>query len=226
VYNRGSAAGYDVGVDSTNESHLSTTAQEYDAIASEYVAFVGDGLASLPLDRSILAAFADLVLQAGTGPVGDLGCGPGYVAAHLCDLGLKVFGVDLSPSLIEHACRLYPDLQFSVGSMAALDAADGTLGGIVAWYSIIHTPPVEVPKYFAEFHRALAPEGHLLLAFFESEGGPVVPFDHAVTTAYRWPIDHLAEMAEGAGFQEVGRMLRKPLENERFQRGHLLLRKA
>jgi SAM-dependent methyltransferase len=213
-------------VDSTKESHLKVTVQAYDAIASEYVAFVGNGLASLPLDRSILAAFADLVLRDGNGPVGDLGCGPGYVAAHLRDLGLKVFGVDLSPALIGHARRLYPDLPFSVGSMAALAAADGSLEGIVAWYSIIHAPPGDVPGYLAEFHRALTPGGHLLLAFFESEGKPVVSFDHAVTTAYRWPIDHLAGMTEVAGFHEVGRMLRKPLENERYQRGHLLLRRA
>ncbi|MDT7711983.1 MAG: hypothetical protein QOG46_672 [Pseudonocardiales bacterium] len=41
----------------------------------------------------------------------------------------------------------------------------GALGGIVAWYSIIHTPPEELPVVFAEFHRVLAPDGHLLLTF-------------------------------------------------------------
>jgi SAM-dependent methyltransferase len=213
-------------VDSINDSHLSTTARAYDAIASEYIDLTRDGLAFLPLDRSFVLAFADLVRRAGTGPVADLGCGPGYLSAQLRDLGLQVFGVDLSPALIRHARELYPDLQFSVGSMVELDVADGTLGGIVTWYSIIHAPPVEVPKYFAEFHRLLAVDGHLLLAFFESEGEPVEPFDHGVTTAYRWPIDQLAEVGQRAGFREVGRMLRKPLEQERFQRGHLVLRKA
>ncbi|MFI8435552.1 methyltransferase domain-containing protein [Streptomyces sp. NPDC079020] len=217
---------YDADVDSTYESHVSTTAQAYDTIAAEYVTLVGDGLASLPLDRSIVSAFADLVLRDGTGPVGDLGCGPGYVSSYLHGLGLKVFGVDASPELVGHARRIYPDLQFSVGSMTTLDNADETLGGIVAWYSIIHAPPVEIPKYFAEFHRVLAPGGHLLLAFFESEEGPLVPFDHKVTTAYRWPVGHLAEVAAAAGFQEVGRMLRQPLESERFRRGHLILRKV
>jgi hypothetical protein len=70
-----------------------------------------------------------------------------------------------------------------------------------------------------------APEGHLLLGFFESEGGPVAAFDHKVTTAYRWPIDDLAALAREAGFAELGRMLREPLEDERFRRGHLLLRR-
>ncbi|MFB7668772.1 hypothetical protein ACFC1R_33435 [Kitasatospora sp. NPDC056138] len=40
---------------------------------------------------------------------------------------------------MEVARRPYPDLRFEVGPTAALDPADGELGGIVAWWSIIHT---------------------------------------------------------------------------------------
>jgi hypothetical protein len=109
--------------------------------------------------------------------------------------------------------------------MDALDLPDGELGGIASWYSVIHTPPQELPPYFAEFRRVLAPGGYLLLGFFESEGKPVVAFDHRVTPAYRWPIDDLAELARKAQFVEVGRMLREPLEEERFRRGHLLMRR-
>lgn len=212
-------------MDTDSESYLSAIKKAYDAMASDYVAFVEGGLGSRPLDYSLLVAFAGLVRQSGAAPVADLGCGPGYIAGHLRDLGLEVFGVDLSASLIEHARRLYPDLQFSVGSMGALPAGDGTLGGIVSWYSLIHTPPAEIPVYLAEFYRLLEPGGYLLLAFFESEGGPVAPFDHAVTTAYRWPIDGLAEVAGAVGFREVGRMMRKPLDGERFEHGRLVFRK-
>lgn len=55
-----------------------------------------------------------------------------------------------------------------------------------------------------------------MFACFESDGGPVVPSDHKVTTACRRPIDDLAEPARAAGFVEVGRMLREPGEDERF----------
>ncbi|MBV6698639.1 class I SAM-dependent methyltransferase [Kitasatospora aureofaciens] len=205
-------------------SHLTTTAAAYDAVAVRYADLVRDGLAGLPLDRSFVAAFAECVRASGAGPVADLGCGPGYVAAYLRDQGRDVFGIDLSPSLIEIARTTYPGLRFDVGSMDALDLADGELGGIVSWYSVIHTPPAELPSYLAEFRRVLAPGGHVLLAFFEAEGGPVTPFDHKVTTAYRWPIDEIAQLAGKAGFAEVGRMLREPREGERFRRGHLLVR--
>ncbi|MFF4224278.1 class I SAM-dependent methyltransferase [Streptomyces abikoensis] len=216
--------------------YLRTTADAYDAVAVRYAEFVRDSLDALPLDRAVLAAFAELALAARggagavgrpvEGPVAELGCGPGHMTAHLRDLGLDAFGVDLSPVMIDLAREAHPDLRFEVGSMDALDLADGELSGILSWYSVIHTPPSEIPSYFAEFQRVLAPGGHLLLAFFESEGGPVTAFDHKVTTAYRWPIDDLAGPAHEAGFVEIGRMLREPRQDERFRRGHLLMRRG
>ncbi|EYT81698.1 methyltransferase [Streptomyces sp. Tu 6176] len=204
--------------------HLTTTADAYDAVAVRYADLVRDSLAGLPLDRAVIAAFADSVHAAGAGPVAELGCGPGYLTAHLRDLGLDVRGIDLSPVMVGLAREAYPDLRFDVGSMDALDLADGSLAGVVSWYSLIHTPPQDVPAYVAEFRRVLAPGGRLLLGFFEAEGGPVTAFDHKVTTAYRWPVDELARIAAGAGFTETGRMLREPGEEERFRRGHLLMR--
>ncbi|MCX5015255.1 class I SAM-dependent methyltransferase [Streptomyces sp. NBC_00555] len=205
-------------------SHLRVTVDAYDAVAVRYADFTRNGLDGLPLDRAVIAAFAELARSTDAGPVAELGCGPGYVTAHLRGLELDAFGVDLSPVMIDLAREAYPDLRFEVGSMDALDLADGELGGIVSWYSVIHAPPQEIPSYFAEFRRVLTLGGTLLLAFFESEGGPVEAFDHKVVTAYRWPIDDLAGLAGEAGFVEVGRMLREPLEGERYRRGHLLLR--
>ncbi|MGP3952208.1 class I SAM-dependent methyltransferase [Streptomyces sp. 7N604] len=206
-------------------SYLRATADAYDAVAVRHAHVARNGLDDFPLDRAVLAAFAELTRAADGGPVAELGCGPGYVTAHLRDLGLDVFGVDLSPVMIDLAREAYPDLRFEVGSMDALDLADGKLGGIVSWYSVIHTPPQEIPSCFAEFRRVLTPGGTLLLAFFEAEGGPVAAFDHKVATAYRWPIDDLAGLARAAGFAEVGRMLREPREEERYRRGHLLMRR-
>ncbi|MFI8992875.1 class I SAM-dependent methyltransferase [Streptomyces sp. NPDC053542] len=205
-------------------SHLCATADAYDSVAGLYFELARNALDALPLDRAVLAAFAELVRTNEGGPVAELGCGPGCTTAHLRDLGLDVFGIDLSPVMIDLARETYPDLRFEVGSMDALDLPDGTLDGIVSWYSVIHAPPKDVPSYFAEFRRVLAPGGHLLLGFFESEGEPVTAFDHKVATAYRWPIDDLAELAGDAGFVEIGRMLREPGEDERFRRGHLLMR--
>ncbi|MGW2156776.1 class I SAM-dependent methyltransferase [Nonomuraea sp. NPDC001699] len=207
-------------------SYLTTTADAYDAVAELYADLARDSLARLPLDRAMISVFAELVRATGPRPVVEAGCGPGYMTAHLRDLGLDAFGIDLSPALLDLARRDFPGLRFELGSMDALDVADGELGGLVSWYSMIHVPPAELPAYFAEFRRVLAPGGHLLLGFFEAEGDPVTEFDHKVTPAYRWPIDDLADLARKEEFVEVGRMLREPLEDERFRRGHLLMRAA
>jgi SAM-dependent methyltransferase len=206
-------------------SRLTAIAEAYDAVAVRWAESHRQNLDSLPLSRAALSAFADFTRTADAGPVADLGCGPGRITARLRDLGLDVFGVDVSPVMIDLARNTYPGLRFEVGSMDALDLADGELGGIVSWYSIIHATPDELPAYFGEFRRVLAPGGHLLVAFFESAGGAVAAFEHKVTQAFRWPIDDLAALARGAEFVEVGRILRAPWEQDRFRRGHLLLRR-
>ncbi|MEV4217128.1 methyltransferase domain-containing protein [Nonomuraea sp. NPDC049725] len=206
-----------------SSSYLSATADAYDAVADIYADFVRDSLDRQPLDRAIIAAFAELVRAAGPRPVVEAGCGPGYLTAHLRDLGLDASGLDLSPALIRIARRDNPGLRFEVASMGAIDVADGELGGLLSWYSLIHTPPAELPPYLAEFRRVVAPGGHLLLGFFASDGEPVSQFDHKVAPAYRWPIDELADLARKEGFVEVARLSREPVEGERFRHGRLLM---
>lgn len=144
----------------------------------------------------------------------------------LHSLGLDAFGVDLSAQMIAIARAARPDLRFEVGSMTAPDIGDGVLGGVVTRYSIIHTPPERLPRVFAEFHRVLAPGGHLLLAF-QTHDDPArlaESFDHRVTLAYRWSLDRVSGLLTETGFTEKARLLRAPLPSERdFPHAHLLL---
>lgn len=205
------------------QQRLAVTGTAYDAVAGRYAALVAGELDALPLDRAVLAAFAEHVRAAGGGLVADLGCGQGRIGAHLAGPGIDVLGIDLSPALVEIARAAYPGPRFEVGSMHDLPLPDGAVAGIVAWYSLIHAAPGDLPSYFAEFARVLAPGGYLLAAFFEAANEPVTGFAHQVTPAYRWPADDLAALAAAAGLAEVGRMSREPRPGERFRRGHLLL---
>jgi ubiquinone/menaquinone biosynthesis C-methylase UbiE len=207
------------------DGRLAATAAAYDTVSARYAELVRGELDALPLDRAVLAAFAEQVRAGGGGLVADLGCGEGRIGAHLAGLGLDVIGVDLSAALIEIARAAYPALRFEKGSMHALPLGDAALAGIVSWYSVIHAAPGDVPAYLAEFGRVLKPGGHLLAAFFEAVDEPVTRFDHKVTPAYRWPAGELAALAGEAGFTEVGRMSREPRGGERFRRGHLLMRR-
>jgi SAM-dependent methyltransferase len=203
---------------------LHDTKIAYDAVAALYAELFSDILEKLPLERALLQVFADRV---GAGePVADLGCGPGHLTAHLSELGLDAFGVDVSSEMIALARQAHPGLRFDEGSMADLDVEDGSLGGILAFYSVIHTPPQDLPRVFKEFQRVLKPGGHLMLGFFAGDSAWPLEFDHKVTLAYRWLPDGLAELLRQAGFAEVARMVREPDEGERFQQAQLLVRKA
>jgi SAM-dependent methyltransferase len=206
------------------------TREAYDAAAPAYAQKVHGLLRDSPLDRAILGAFAEIVRAGGNPKIADLGCGPGYVTAHLDELGLAAFGVDASPAMIALAQAAYPGLRFEVGSMATLSIADGALGGVVSRWSMIHTPPEEVAVILAEFHRVLAPGGHLLIGFSASEGPshPTQVFDHTVAPAYRWWPEHLVALLRACGLAETARMVRQPQPTDRrqFEEVHLLAHKA
>ena len=142
--------------------------QTYDLVAGEYAARIFDELAGKPFDRAILDRFGELARP--LGPVCDLGCGPGQVARYLAERGLETVGIDLSPGMIAEARRLNPGLRFEQGAMLALDFADGELGGIAAFYSIVNVPRDEQPLAFTEAWRVLRPGGWLLVAFHIGEG--------------------------------------------------------
>lgn len=135
----------------------------YDSVAAAYVEHLYTELAQKPLDRHLLNRFAEEVRDRGT--VGDLGCGPGHVARYLHDQGVRMLGLDLSPEMVRWATDLNPGVAFRVGDIRALDVADASLAGIVAFYSVIHLDPSELGIAFREFRRVLAGTGVLLVSF-------------------------------------------------------------
>lgn len=169
----------------------------YDARADEYIAALGTMDAVHPVDRAIVDAWAAGL----TGPVLDAGCGPGHWTAHLADSGLDVRGVDLAPRFVDHARATHPGIRFDVGTIDELEEADGGLGGILSWFSTIHHAPDALSTPLCEFARTVRPGGSLLLGFFV--GTMLEPFDHAVTRAWRWPVDDLSQEMDAAGFDVV-----------------------
>lgn len=193
----------------TQTGFLETTRDAYTARAAEYSELFRDPLAGQPLDRAIIDTFADLVKAANAGPIADLGCGPGHYTAYLHARGVPVFGIDLSPGMIEQARQEHPGLRFEVGSMFALDLADAGVGGVFSHYSIIHTPPERVHELFEEFARVLAPGGQVLLSFSATDDPSRLaePYDHVVSLAYRWSTDMISAMLGERGIVETARLI-------------------
>lgn len=137
--------------------------ESYDRIADDYAREIFGELQHKPFDRELLERFADRMR--GRGQACDMGCGPGQVARYLQNAGVTVFGLDLSPRMVEVARRLNPDISFREGNMVALDLPDAALAGIAAFYAIVNTPEESLPSVFREMYRVLQPGGLLFIAF-------------------------------------------------------------
>ena len=209
----------------TDAALLARTRTAYDTVAVTYEALLRDALAASPDDRAVLALFAERVRLSGGGSVGDLGCGPGRITSHLHDLGLDVFGVDLSPAMVAVARRAHPRLPFEVGSLLALPVADDALAGAVAWYSVIHTPPERLPDVVGELVRAVRPGGWLVLAFQAGDGEcrKIAGYGHDVDLeAWRHSPSYVEALLAEAGAPVQVRVVREPEGVETTRQAYLL----
>lgn len=171
--------------------------QAYAARASEYTALLGTIADVHELDRQRITQWAEPI----SGPILDAGCGPGQWTEFLHRQGAEISGLDLVPNFIETARIRFPDVSFAQGSLKTLEMADGSLQGILAWYSLIHFSPEELPAVLAELARVLVPEGRLLVGFFDGEAG--AQFGHAVATAYFHSAAELTGLLHDAGFDTL-----------------------
>jgi ubiquinone/menaquinone biosynthesis C-methylase UbiE len=195
----------------TDLGFLESTREGYDLTAAEYAERFHNHLQDRPLDRAMLAGFAEMVDRAGI--VADIGCGTGAATRVLADCGLDVVGIDLSPGMLAEAHSRNPGLRFEVGSMTDLDFDDAQFDGVCAWYSVIHIPDEQLPQVFSEFHRVLRPGGMALVAFqvgdqprtFKEMFGEQVSL-----TFYRRQPDTVALLLEESGLMPYAGLVREP----------------
>lgn len=140
----------------------------YGAAAADYADALVDELAVQSFERWLLTDVA----AAAQGPVVEVGCGPGHVTAFLASLGADASGVDLSPAMVDEARRRFPDGRYDVGDLRHLMRPTNAVGwaAVLAWYSLIHLAPDELPDAVAALARPLAPGGRLVLALHTGGG--------------------------------------------------------
>lgn len=111
--------------------------------------------------------------------------------------------------------------------MLQIDADDGSVAGILAHFSLIHTPPDLLPLVLAEFARVLAVGGPLLVGVQVTEtadGNGWVAYDHRASPAYLWALDALAQRLHEHDFAELGRLRIVPPVLGKPPAGYLLMR--
>ncbi|WBB64124.1 class I SAM-dependent methyltransferase [Streptomyces sp. WMMC500] len=198
---------------------LDAVRESYDKVADNYVHLLQTtGMGDIrrhPWLKAAMDVFADAV--ADSGPVLDVGCGPGQVTAYLAERGLDVSGVDLSPGMIENARRLHPQCRFSVSSATDLALDEGSLGGVLGWWSLFNLPRAVLPQVVALFASALKPGGHFLTGTHVGEGDRVRTEAYGSEgvrwTTHRWRPEEFVAVIEGAGLKVVAD-LRLPGEGQ------------
>jgi SAM-dependent methyltransferase len=212
-----------------DEEIKAATQAGYDAVAEEYAARFFDELAAKPLDRALLDCLIELTREVGA--IADMGCGPGQIARYLADHGAQAMGIDLSPEMVKLAQRLSPDIPFRQGDMLALDLEDNALGGIAAFYSVIHARQEQIPQVMREFYRVLRPGGLALLAFHIGDEVRHIEewWEKPVSLDFHfYQPEALAQRLEEVGFRIEAKIERAPYVGSvehPSQRGYLLARK-
>ena len=91
----------------------------------------------------------------------DIGSGKGKFVGKLHSLGFKIAGVEPARSLLDEACKLYPDAEFANGSATNLPYPDNTFDGVICVEVLEHIPDTD--QALREMRRVLKPNGKTII---------------------------------------------------------------
>jgi ubiquinone/menaquinone biosynthesis C-methylase UbiE len=186
----------------------------YDGVADVYEARFVDELDLKPTDRRLLQRFATVT----TGPVVDVGCGPGHIGSFVRSLlGVPgvVIGLDLSSGMARRAARRLDAAV--VADLRSLPFAGRSIGGLVALYSLIHVRRAELGPALVEVRRVLRPGGGAVFSAHEGSGETAVEEflgRPAPVAATMFSLDELVRATTDAGLDVLRAERRPPYPNE------------
>ncbi len=200
----------------------------YGEIAASYAEAMIDELGDLDFERWLLGRVAAV-----DGPVVDAGCGPGHVTGYLAAAGAEVTGIDLTPEMVEQARVRYPGTHFEVGDLRRLMRPTTAAGwsAVLAWYSLIHLAPSELPDALGALTRPLAEGGLLVLALHVGHDVRTNQswFDHEIDLDFvLHDLTEVVALVEKAGLVDLEWFHRGPVASrgELSERLYVVARKA
>lgn len=201
----------------------------YGAVAEAYAEHLTGELDDLPFERWLL----ERVASEATGPVVEVGCGPGHVTAYLHGAGAEARGLDLTSEMVEVARQRFPDVRYDVGDLRRLMRPESAAGwgAVLAWYSLIHLAASELPAALESLVRPIAPGGLLVVAL--QAGDDVAHLDEwfgvegLALDFVRHDPESIVALVEAAGLTDVEWYLRGPVtaRGEQTRRLYVLARR-
>ena len=115
-----------------------------------------------PVEVLILVRYREAL----AGRVIEVGCGAGRVLGYLTQLGREVYGVDLSPAMVDYCRRVYPEADVRTGDVGALaEVIEGPFDVIFAANNLLDVfDDSERRRTLEGFLALLAPEGRLIFS--------------------------------------------------------------
>jgi SAM-dependent methyltransferase len=92
----------------------------------------------------------------------DVGCGEGRLTRHLASLGHRIVGVDASPTLIDAARELAPEMELRVASASKMPFADASFDQVVSFMCLHDVDDLD--GAVVEIARVLEPGGAACVA--------------------------------------------------------------
>jgi SAM-dependent methyltransferase len=153
------------------EQHKAAQVALHETLAKHYERRYGSEFSSV-FQSFWNREFLDLVPAEAKGPVLDAGCGTGIFLGNLTERFDEVYGVDLSPDMLERVERSSPRLkEVRVGDIEATGFPDGFFGTVFCRGSLHHAASRE--GAFKEMARVMSADGYLALSEPSDDFPPV-----------------------------------------------------
>jgi SAM-dependent methyltransferase len=122
-------------------------------------------------------------------------------ARQLTEAGMKVMGIDISPVMLSLARKNVPGATFTEMDITDIGPRIGEFDAVVAFFSLLMLPRIQIPPALARFRQILVPRGWLVLAMVEADVDDIpIPFLGAQVRVAGYARSALRDVITAAGF--------------------------